>query len=197
MRDSVTRGRQYELPAAAARQAVGDGPEPFNLMLRRPGSRSVFLGPSYGDPDEWYRRDGVYEGVDEREDRGTDWSLSLPHHCDEWPIGVGSREQVLAAAHRLRDELDAAIGAMEAACEPEPHRIVLSVRGADPEPWGSASYTITHPRSCDALAYGQRCPFDAARRVMPQELGVYDATVRGDGVEFTWVRDLAPEDHHG
>lgn len=89
-------------------------PRPFNLMLRRPGSRDIFLSPTYDDLDEYMRRD-FYKGGDERGDRDTDWSLSLPHHCDEWPIGSGPREEVLADALRLRAELDAAIAALEVA----------------------------------------------------------------------------------
>jgi hypothetical protein len=92
-------------------------PRPFNLMLRRPGSRKVFLSPGYDDPDEWLRRD-FYDGTDEREDKAADWSLSLPHQCGEWGIWGGPREDVLDAARRFRTELDQAIAALEAAGDP-------------------------------------------------------------------------------
>lgn len=87
-------------------------PRPFNLMLRRPGSREVYLSPAFDDPGEYRRRD-FYQGDDERSDEGTDWSLSPPHQCGEWSIWDGSRDEAPAAALRLRDELDQAIAALE------------------------------------------------------------------------------------
>ena len=102
-------------------------PRPFGLMLRRPGDVAN-PDAEWGDPDE---REGIYLAPDftTRHDKqdtyaGTDprygeyerqhWVLSLPHRCDEWSISYGTREDVLADAYRLRDELDAAIKAMEA-----------------------------------------------------------------------------------
>lgn len=121
----MTRGRQYEtetvgLPPEPVRQPV-PGPKPFNLMLRRPGGRDIYLSPTFDDPSEYLRRDGLYEGTDERDDRDTDWSLSLPHRCGEWGIWDGTREDVLEAALRFRDELDQAIAALEDAEEPGSH----------------------------------------------------------------------------
>ena len=112
--------------------------KPFNLMLRRPGGSKVFLSPGYDDPDEWLRRD-FYEGSDERADKDTEWSLSLPHQCGEWGIWDGPREDVLAAALRFRDELDQAIGAL-AAEEPLPTgpafyvKVTARTGRSEPEP---------------------------------------------------------------
>lgn len=92
---------------------MSDAPRPFNLMLRRPGDRKVYLSPGYDDPEEYLRRD-FYDGTDERDDTDTEWCLSLPHKCDEWLIGTGTLDEVLAEAERFRDELDQAIDALRA-----------------------------------------------------------------------------------
>lgn len=102
-------------------------PEPFGLMLRRPGDVAN-PDATWGDPD---RVEGIYLAPDftqrhaDWDDAGSDprdyiggeqdWALSLPHQCDEWTISYGSRADVLADARRFRDELDQAITAMEAA----------------------------------------------------------------------------------
>ena len=62
----------------------------FGLKVRRPG-----------DPLE------ISAGDD-------DWALYLPHRCDEWVFEASpDRALVLAAARRLRGELDAAIAELE------------------------------------------------------------------------------------
>lgn len=111
----ITRGRQYELDTNPndGPRFVEDRPKPFNLMIRRPGSRDIYLSPAFDDLAEYARRPFL-EGDDEREDRDADWSLTLPHHCGEWPIGFGSLDEVVADAERLRDELDQAIDALRA-----------------------------------------------------------------------------------
>jgi len=103
-------------------------PRPFGLMLRRPGD--------VADPDAEWPDPHEYEGIylapdfttrhlrhdtgavsDPRygEDAAKQWALSLPHQCGEWGIWDGTREDVLEAALRFRDELDQAITALEAA----------------------------------------------------------------------------------
>lgn len=42
-----------------------------------------------------------------------DWSLHLPHRCDAWEIGYGTREEVLADAVAFRVGLDRAIAVLE------------------------------------------------------------------------------------
>jgi hypothetical protein len=102
-------------------------PCPFGLMLRRPGDvANPDADP--GAPDEY---EGIYlapdftarhakhdtrAGIDPRWGQGKadQWSLSLPHSCGEWEISDGTREDVLADALRLRDELDQAIAALQA-----------------------------------------------------------------------------------
>lgn len=94
----------------------------FGFILRRPFTgynpgcleTSVYVGPDFTVPIPWWRSNA---GSDPRtgNDAEQDWSLSLPHHCDEWPIWDGTREQVLAAALRFRAELDQAIDALRSA----------------------------------------------------------------------------------
>lgn len=113
----VFRGRQYELPPEPARQPASDASKPFAVMLRRPGSSTVYVGPRFDDPEAFITTADFYDGSDPRwgQDKDQHWALSLPHKCDEWTIGEGDRADVLAEARRLRDELDQAIAAMEAA----------------------------------------------------------------------------------
>lgn len=103
-------------------------PEPFGLMLRRPGD---IANPDadWGAPDyeagiylapDFTRRHLPHDtpaGSDPRNYIGgeNDWALSLPHRCGEWGIADGPREHVLAEARRLRTELDQAITALETA----------------------------------------------------------------------------------
>lgn len=96
--------------------------ETFGLMLRRPGpavedehgfpATPVYIAPDFATPAH---PDVARAGSDPRYEPETEWSLSLPHHCGDWEFWDGPREDVLAAAHRLRAELDGAIAAMEAA----------------------------------------------------------------------------------
>lgn len=96
-------------------------PETFGLILRRPPPR---IDGDYGDETPVYVASGfdeprsawqAYAGSDPRNQPETQWALALPHRCGDWGIWDGPREDVLAAAHRFRAELDAAIAAMEAA----------------------------------------------------------------------------------
>jgi hypothetical protein len=99
-----------------------EAPE-FGFILRRPftgdqpgaDETTVYLAPDFATPVPWWRSNA---GDDPRSgEASTDWSLSLPHHCGEWPIGDGSLDQVLDAALRMRAELDQAIDVLRA----EPH----------------------------------------------------------------------------
>ena len=78
------------------------------------------------------------------------------------------------------------------------HRLAVSVRGTD-----TASYSIACPVSCGEPRDDEYCEFTtalmraSASRVLPMRLGVYDATLRDDGFEFTWVRGLESGDFHG
>lgn len=45
------------------------------------------------------------------------WALYLPHQCDEWAIGSGTCDEVLAAAKQFRAELDEAIAVLEDAVD--------------------------------------------------------------------------------
>ncbi len=96
-------------------------PKPFGLMLRQPGPRidgdygdetPVYVAPAFDAPRSAWEVDA---GTDPRNQPETEWALALPHHCGDWEIWDGPREDVLAAAHRFRAELDAAIAVMEAA----------------------------------------------------------------------------------
>lgn len=99
----------------------------FGLMLRRPGDvanpdaefgaddehEGIYLAPDFTERHDWWK---ARAGTDPRDsNRDNQWSLSLPHQCDEWSIWDGDRADVLAAAYRFRAELDGAIAAMEAA----------------------------------------------------------------------------------
>ena len=92
-------------------------PTPFGFMLRKPGdAHNVYLAPDYAEPHREITTDATN---DPRwgENAAQDWCLSLPHRCDEWNIGDGSRDDVLTEAKRFRAELDAAIAVMETADE--------------------------------------------------------------------------------
>ncbi len=47
--------------------------------------------------------DGVWSEI------GTEWVAQLPHSCDEWVVGSGDKETVLAALKQMRSEIDEAI----------------------------------------------------------------------------------------
>jgi hypothetical protein len=89
-------------------------PQRFGLMLRRPGDEGIYIAPDFIARHEKWATD-ARDDPRWDEERQQHWALSLPHRCDEWNIGHGTREEVLADAYRLRAELDAAIAAMEAA----------------------------------------------------------------------------------
>lgn len=93
-------------------------PTPFGFMLRKPGPRvdgdetPVYTAPGFDEPQPaWQSR----AGSDPRYKPESEWALALPHHCGDWEIHDGSREDVLDEARRFRAELDAAIAVMEAA----------------------------------------------------------------------------------
>jgi hypothetical protein len=97
--------------------------QPFGFMLRKPGARvdgdfgdetPVYAAPGFDEPQPAWQ---THAGSDPRLEPESEWALALPHHCDEWNIGDGSREDVLAEAKRFRAELDAAIAVMEAAAD--------------------------------------------------------------------------------
>lgn len=117
----ITRGRQYEGDAipdsgdAFAGLVLDEaGPEPFGLILRRPGEpHTVYRAPHFAEPQSEWTTDAT---DDPRWGEGSEqhWALSLPHRCGEWVIGEGEHAKVLADAERLRDELDQAIDALRA-----------------------------------------------------------------------------------
>lgn len=102
-------------------------PEPFGLMIRRPGDvanpdadwgapdgeEGIYLAPDFAERHQHLDTDA---GSDPRWGDGSEnhWSLSLPHRCGEWVIDHGTLEEVLAEAERFRDELDQAIDALRA-----------------------------------------------------------------------------------
>jgi hypothetical protein len=64
--------------------------EPFGFEVSRPGDGK---SPGY-EPDE-------------------NWTLCLPHQCDEWIITSSANwHEAMSAARRFRDELDAAIAVL-------------------------------------------------------------------------------------
>lgn len=76
----------------------------MTLYLKRPGQED---GDPIGDPGE-YEHDGGHGA--ERDE----WALYLPHQCQAWDIGYGSRESVIEDARAFRAELDVAIALLEA-----------------------------------------------------------------------------------
>jgi hypothetical protein len=73
----------------------------------------------------YVKRPGQHEGVpvSPTDDSGwesldaslDEWCLYLPHQCNAWEVGYGSRENVLADALAFRADLDRAIKVLEAA----------------------------------------------------------------------------------
>jgi hypothetical protein len=93
----------------------------MTFYLKRPGQRE---GRPLTGPEDYERPGCLDAGIDE-------WSLHLPHQCDAWEIGYGTREETLAEAYRFRDELAAAIQALEAG-ELAAARGVLTSSDAEP-----------------------------------------------------------------
>lgn len=75
----------------------------MTFYVKRPGQDE---GDPVGEPPEWEVPGSLW--VDD-----SDWALYLPHRCDAWKIGDGTREQVLAAGLEFRAELDRAITVLE------------------------------------------------------------------------------------
>ena len=75
----------------------------MTFYVKRPGEH---VGRPVGEPE--YPDD--HGGIDVRVD---DWALFLPHRCDAWQVGTGSRAEVLAAGLAFRAELDRAIEMLE------------------------------------------------------------------------------------
>lgn len=84
-------------------------PQTYGLLLRRPGSGKVYVGPDFTDTRD------RHTGCDPRYDDLSEWALSLSPSLDGWTVGHGTREEVLADARALRAELDAAITTIETA----------------------------------------------------------------------------------
>lgn len=75
----------------------------MTFYIKRPGEHE---GKPIGEPGEW----DILGGLDAAKD---EWSLYLPHQCDAWEIGYGTREQVLETARAFRSGLDEAIRLLE------------------------------------------------------------------------------------
>lgn len=75
----------------------------MTFYVKRPGQHD---GVPVGEPEFPGAEGSLDAGVD-------DWALYLPHQCDAWEIGYGSRESVLADALAFRAELDRAIIMLE------------------------------------------------------------------------------------
>jgi hypothetical protein len=84
-----------------------DGGTAVTFWLKRPGQDSWDAEP-VGEPVDGESPSSTWAGEGE-------WALSLPHSCDAWVIGYGSREEVLADARKFRKELDKAIRRLEQA----------------------------------------------------------------------------------
>lgn len=83
------------------------------IMLRRPGDKyKVYIGPDFTEP----KTNWPFAEEDPRYGEGAldDYSLSLPHSCQEWVIGGGDRAQVLMDAMALREQLDQVIAVLSA-----------------------------------------------------------------------------------
>lgn len=77
----------------------------MTFYVKRPGQSE---GDRIGDADPWGYPPSIDASLDE-------WALYLPHQCDAWEIGYGTRGQVLEAAREFRAELDEAIRQLERA----------------------------------------------------------------------------------
>jgi len=86
---------------------------PFGLMVKKPGEH-YYAAPCVATGQAEDLWDGsLSPELSPFDMKDGDWSVFLPHHCDEWIIATGDRESVLAEARRFRAELDAAIGTLE------------------------------------------------------------------------------------
>lgn len=79
----------------------------MTLYLKHPGQED---GGPVGAEGEYDDSGGHGAERDE-------WALYLPHQCQAWDIGYGSRESVIEDARAFRAELDTAITMLEQAAE--------------------------------------------------------------------------------